>query len=104
MRRHRTSSEADEDLIAIFEQGIERFGRRQADRYLDDLWRTFGRLADFPGIGRLRTENQPPVRTLAYQAHVIIYEEDDGGVLIIRVRRGREDWRNDPRGSDEEQD
>ena len=98
MKRHRTSREADEDLIAIYEQGFDRFGPRQADQYLDELELAFERLAEFPGLGRLRTEHQPAVRTLSFGAHVIVYEEDDVGVLIIRVRHGREDWRTDPRG------
>ena len=104
MRRHGASREADEDLIAIYEQGFDRFGRRQAERYLDDLERTFEHLAVYPGLGRLRTEHQPPVRIFPFQAHVVVYEEIDDGILVVRVRLGREDWRNDPRGSSSERD
>ena len=104
MKRHRTSREADEDLIAIYEQGYDRFGSRQAGRYLDEIEKVFETLADFPGLGRLRTEHQPAVRIFPFNAHVIVYEEDTNGVLIVRVRHGREDWRSDPRGSETERD
>ncbi len=104
MKRHRTSREADEDLIAIYEQGYFRFGPMQAGRYLDELGRVFETLVDFPGLGRLRTEYEPAVRIFPFNAHVVVYEEADGGVLIVRVRHGREDWRSDPRGSEAERD
>lgn len=100
MKRHRTSREADEDLIAIYEQGYARFGPRQAGRYLDEMERVFETLVDFPGLGRLRTEHHPAVRIFPFNAHVIVYEENEDGVLIVRVRHGREDWRSDPRGSE----
>ncbi len=104
MSRFRTSDQADEDIIAIYEQGYRLFGADQADRYLDDLDSVFQRLADFPRLGRLRTDYTPPVRILPFKAHIIVYDEGDGGIVIIRVRYAREDWRSDPRGSESERE
>lgn len=90
--------------MALYEQGHDLFGPRQADRYLDDLDRTFERLAEFPGLGRLRTDYTPPARILPFRAHVIVYDEDDTGIVIIGVRHAREDWRSDPRGSESDRE
>jgi toxin ParE1/3/4 len=98
MSRFRLSVAASEDLIAIYIQGHDQFGPRQADRYQDELTAAFQQLAAFPGLARLRSEHQPPVRILPHKAHVIVYEEEADGVLVLRVRHGHEDWRNDPLG------
>jgi len=100
----RKTGQADEDLIALYMQGHDMFGSRRADRYLDDLEALFERLAEHPGLARLRTEFEPPVRAFTYRAHVVIYEEEPGGIVIVRVRHGHEDWHNDPRGPRDDRD
>lgn len=97
--KFRTTDGADEDLIALYIQGHDMFGPAQADRYLNELESLFQRLAEFPGQSRLRTEFDPPVRTFVHRAHVVIYEEEPRGIVILRVRHGHEDWLLDPRGT-----
>ena len=92
MSRFRTTDQADEDLIAIYIQGYDQFGPQQAERYQDGLEAAFQRLADYPALTRLRTEFNPPVRAFSYMSHVIFYEEEPGGVVILRLRHGHEDW------------
>ena len=92
MSRFCKTGQADEDLIAIYIQGYDQFGRQQAERYQDGLEAAFQRLADYPELTRLRTEFNPPVRALSYVSHVIFYEEEPGGVVILRLRHGHEDW------------
>ncbi|QDX24800.1 type II toxin-antitoxin system RelE/ParE family toxin [Sphingomonas suaedae] len=89
---------ATDDLLAIYLEGLERFGLAQADRYNDGLKRTFAFLAETPRAARLREEIDPPVRAHPFKAHMIVYEEVDDGVLILRVRHGREDWISSPEG------
>lgn len=97
MSAYRTTGEADEDLIAIFIQGHDLFGARQADRYLDELHALFQRLAEHPAMTWLRTDYDPPVRIYAYRSHMVVYEEAPEGIVILRVRHGHEDWWSDPR-------
>ncbi len=104
MSRFRLSAEASEDLIAIYIQGHDQFGPRQADRYQDELEALFLRLAAFPGLARLRPEYQPPVRVFTHKSHVIVYEEEPEGVLVQRVRHGHEDWHDDPKGAERERE
>lgn len=93
MPRYRLSRAAADDLAAIFQHGVERFGLRQADDYHEGLAATFAFLADYPRAARQREEIDPPVRVHPYKAHLIIYETTtDERVLILRVRHGREDW------------
>lgn len=69
------------------------FGLSQADRYIDGLLETLELIADFPEIARLRTGIAPPVRGWPYRSHMILYDlGEDGGVLIVRIRHGLEDW------------
>lgn len=95
MSRFRTTDRADEDLIAIYIHGLDQFGPRQADIYWDGLNALFQRLADYPRLARLRTEFDPPVRVFSYASHLVLYDEEPGGVVIVRVRHGHEDWQGD---------
>ena len=104
MSGYRLSKEASEDLVAIYIQGHDQFGTRQADRYQDDLDALFRRLAATPAVARLRLEYVPPVRVFVFKAHVIVYDQEPDGVLIQRVRHGHEDWQDDPYGSSDEGD
>jgi len=94
----RLATEADEDLVAVFVQGCDLFGARQADRYVDELFGVFRRIATNPTLSRLRVEFDPPVHAVRHKAHVVIYDVDAQGVTILCVRHGREDWQSDPLG------
>lgn len=104
MSRYRLSVEASEDLIAIYIQSHDQFGPRQADRYQDELEALFNRLSASPGVARLRTDYDPPIRVFTFKAHVVIYDEEPEGVLIQRVRHWHEDWLSDPQGDSDERE
>ena len=90
---YRLTREAAEDIIEIYTYGAGQFGARQADSYHSLLESTFDFLARHPLVARRRLELSPPVRIHPVQAHLVIYRiEDDGSILIIRVRHAHEDW------------
>lgn len=94
---YRLSAAADDDLLTILIEGVERFGTHHAQAYRNSLERTFVLLGDNPRIARLRMEVVPPVRAFPHPPFLIIYDiEEDGTVLIQRIRHGRSDWINDP--------
>jgi toxin ParE1/3/4 len=99
MSTWRLARRADDDILAVYLQGYEMFGERQADRYHDDLHALFQKLADHPGMARVRSEIAPPVRAFPFKAHVVIYEDAPDGIVVLSVRHGHEDWQNDPLGS-----
>lgn len=96
MPSYRFTKPATDDLVTIYLAGLEQFGVAQADRYHDGLERMFAFLAQTPRAARMREELDPPVRAHPFKAHIIIYDETDDGILILRVRHGREDWISTP--------
>jgi len=49
-------------------------------------------LAANPLMGRLRTELRRPVRLHRFRSHVIVYLDENTGILVLRVLHGRQDW------------
>ncbi|MGP1395162.1 MAG: type II toxin-antitoxin system RelE/ParE family toxin [Inquilinaceae bacterium] len=95
----RLTQAAEQDIIDIYIHGLQTFGPDHADAYHDKLENTFQLLAERPHLARQRPEIDPPVRVHPCGSHVVIYTVGlDRGVLIIRVRHGREDWMADPEG------
>ncbi|MFK0166995.1 type II toxin-antitoxin system RelE/ParE family toxin [Rhizobium sp. NPDC090279] len=95
--RFSLSVEAEEDVIAIAEQGARMFGPSQARRYHDDLFAAFDLIAANPRMAREREEISPPVRIHPFKAHLVVYRiEENGTIFVIRIRHGHEDWASDP--------
>ncbi len=93
MSRYSLSQAAEGDLANIATYTIETFGVAQAIAYRDGLIRAFEFLAEHPMAARLRNELKPPIRAYRFRSHLIVYDVlPDDGVLIQRVRHGREDW------------
>jgi toxin ParE1/3/4 len=84
--------QADLEIIGIYVDGAERFGVAQAEAYHEGLTATFGVLSEHPRMARERTELDPPVRLHPYRAHMIVYVEQGGGILVIRILHGHQDW------------
>lgn len=97
---YRLSRKAEDDIIQIFVDGAADFGLARAERYHAGLERSLSFLAEHPRAARERTEINPPVRVHPYGSHVIVYVLDAVGVLILRVRHGREDWAGNPTGDE----
>ncbi|RYM09534.1 type II toxin-antitoxin system RelE/ParE family toxin [Sphingobium cupriresistens] len=96
MSSYQLSGAAERDLAHIAAYTVEAFGVAQALAYRDGLIRSFDFLAENPNSARLRHELNPPVRAHRFQSHLIFYDvQADGGILILRVRHGREDWLSD---------
>jgi toxin ParE1/3/4 len=86
----RLSIRARADLIDIYVFSDANFGRYQADAYHAGFERTFGLLADFPGIGASADELVPGYRRFRFQSHHIFYTEEADHVLVralIHVRQ-----------------
>lgn len=93
---YRLSKSAERDLIDIYLEGVRSFGFKIADEYSFQLESIFETLSNHPNIARERLEITPPVRVHPFRSHMIIYETDAIGVLILRIRHHRENWIDDP--------
>ncbi|NTF46297.1 type II toxin-antitoxin system RelE/ParE family toxin [Rhizobium rhizogenes] len=91
------SAAAEEDIVAIAEQGVRMFGLAQARRYHDELFAILDLIAESPRMAREREEISPPVRMHPFKAHLVVYRiEESGAIFVIRIRHGHEDWIGDP--------
>lgn len=85
MAAYRLTREAENDLIAIYLFGIERFGHAQADRYYDGLVERLEAVAaepqQFPSIDELRQG----YRRAVYGAHAIYFRDAPEPVLVVRI-------------------
>lgn len=93
MAEYRLSLRARRDLLDIYAFTDARFGRYQAEAYHAGFERTFGLLADFPGIGINADELAPGLRRFRFQSHYIFYIEEHGHVLIRALIHVRQDLR-----------
>ena len=97
MGAYTLSRKAAEDLRAIAEYGASHHGAERAEVYVRELIKALERIAAYPRTHRLRNELRPALRIARQAAHVVVFHiQDDGDVLILRIRHGREDWSTDP--------
>lgn len=87
------SRKAEDDVVGIFLDGIQKFGIAQANEYHSKLEACFEFLADNPLAAPERREILPAVRIHPVGVHLVIYRlESPERIFIIRVRHSREDW------------
>ena len=84
MPKYRIALRARNELIDIYDFTDAKFGRYQAEAYTAGMERTFGLIADFPGIGVEVDEIAQGHRRFRFQSHQIYYTAD-GGQVVIRT-------------------
>jgi toxin ParE1/3/4 len=89
----RLARRASGDLDGIYGYGLQHWGEAQAERYLQEFWRTADFIEAHPLAARERDETAVPVRVRRFGSHLVIYRAEPGGdVLVIRVVHARSDW------------
>lgn len=89
----RLSARAAEDIIQVYLEGVRLFGEAHAEAYHRDLAAVLELLAENPQMARERSEISPPVRIHPFKVHLVVYVTDeDGDILVVRIRHGHEDW------------
>ena len=82
---YRLSARADRDLTEIYTYTFEKFGERQADRYLLKLHDCLQHLAQEPGAGRPVREVAGDYRRFDCGSHGIFYQDAPYGIFVVRV-------------------
>jgi toxin ParE1/3/4 len=91
---YRKTRRADDDLKEIYRYTQRMWGRAQAEHYIHGLEQRFRALAASPLAGIAREDLQPPgLRSFVHGSHVVFYQQQPYGVLIVRVLHGRQDVR-----------
>jgi toxin ParE1/3/4 len=88
---YRLTPKARDDLENIYRYSYENFGERQADIYYDSLLECLDLLGDNPRMGREFNEIEHGLRRHEHASHVVYYEIDNEGVLILRILGARQD-------------
>jgi toxin ParE1/3/4 len=84
--RVRYQRRAEDDLDAIADYSLERWGQAQAERYVNELQALCEHLDELPVLNR---PHRGPYLRRTYQSHVVFFRhEDDGGILIVRILHG----------------
>jgi len=77
------------DLIEIAEYILDRWGLRQAERYLGSLEECFKLLVQTPQMGRPCDQIRPGYRRIEREKHVVIYRIDQESIFICRILHHR---------------
>ena len=85
MGRVRFTRLAEADLLDIGLYTDRTWGRRQCNRYLNELEECCRQLTDEPGRGRSSDEIRPGLRRVRVGRHVVFYREEPGGILVSRI-------------------
>jgi len=85
MTEYRLTKAAEDDLLNAFIYGFETFGQAQAEQYRQGMIHCFQLLADTPHMGRRADDFARGSRHHEHGQHVIFYDEQPYGVLIIAV-------------------
>lgn len=88
----RTAADAEEDLQHIAERGLLNFGEVQTRAYIADFIEMFAIFAANPELAPERQTAKGSVRLHRYRSHHILYEIDDGNIVILRVLHGLQNW------------
>ena len=85
MSNVRLSSLAQADLLSIAEYTLKTWGQYQVIRYLAELEDCRDRLAANPSLGRPCDQIRPGLRRIEQGKHVIFYESQARGILVVRI-------------------
>lgn len=90
MRKARLSDQAKEDLVGLWEY-IAQENPTAADRLLQKLVAQYKSLAENPGLGRLREELRPGLRSFSVGNYLILYHPIPEGIAVFRIIHGARD-------------
>lgn len=84
----RLTLEAEADLVGISNE-IGRDNPERAVSYIDELLDRTAQAADNPKLYRLRPEWGATVRCARHGSYLMLFEIDDGGVVVLRYLHAR---------------
>lgn len=83
--RIRYSTEAHNDLVDIIAYGNDNFGPAQSSKYVAQIRNAIELIGLNPEMARLRTELERPVRIQTVGTHMVVFDIEEGIVVIVRI-------------------
>jgi len=85
------SKAAEEDIDALLEDSIVRFGVDQTEHYFESLQNCLTLLSDNPMMGATADQIRRGYRYFSHESHIIFYQQNEGGVFVVRILHNRMD-------------
>ena len=86
MANYKLTQQADADFQQIFEYGIERFGLKQAEKYIVGMEHRFSEIAANPLLYNAVDAIRQGYRRSVYGSHSIYYLiTQDKSILVVRI-------------------
>lgn len=79
------TDKAERDLEGIVDYTVQEWGVSRANSYLDGLETLAQLLAENPDIGTARGSLFEGLLSFPYESHVLYYEKQSHGIVILRV-------------------
>lgn len=93
MAKLRFSALADQDIEDIYLYSVRKWGKRQAEAYVDGIKTSAESIAIFPNVGReYKTRKGLKFRWYASGRHFLFYRIERSGILIVRILHARMDF------------
>ena len=89
--RLRPQAETDIEAIVLY---IAEDNPSAARRVHNELYRRCQQIGEMPGIGIDRSAVRPGLRSVPVGNYLILYQQTDNGVEIVRVVHGARQWEN----------
>jgi len=91
MRKVHLSALAESDLLGIWQYSFEQWDEDQADKYLDELDKGIGLLAENAELGAKRDYVREGYRVLFINRHAVYYTVTASAIHIVRVLHSQMD-------------
>ena len=85
------SKAAEEDIDALLDDSIARFGVDQTERYFESLVNCLSLISGNPEMGVTVDQIRRGYRYFSHESHVIFYQQIDVGIFIVRILHKRMD-------------
>lgn len=87
----RPQAEVDLEDIALY---IAEDNVQAARQWIEDIYTLCQQLGEMPGIGVAKSYIRPGLRMLPAGSYLILYQQVDKGVEIVRVIHGARQWQD----------
>jgi toxin ParE1/3/4 len=91
MARIELTVDAERDLVEIYLYGLERFGYKSTEKYVDALRGKIAIAAQNPSFGANYDCVKTHLRRYECMSHAIYYRVTVDGILVLRILHGRRD-------------
>lgn len=88
MQKFILSKKTDDDIEDLYDDGVEKFGKSQVIKYLEELNLMFVFLSKNPEVEKSRDEIKMYLVSFPYGSHIIFYRIFKTHIRIIRILYG----------------